>query len=212
MGESHAESMTMDRRIIGLTGGIATGKSTVSDYLASRYGLPVLDADMYARQAVENGSETLDAIAHRYGSAILLPNGTLDRKQLGNIIFQDAAEKQWLEAQIHPFVRAQFARATNTFSLSQTLVYSIPLLFEANLTHLVSEVWVVYCQPEQQKQRLMQRNQLSAADAKVRIDSQMSLEQKCEKADYVIDNTTDKKSLFTKIDQIICDTAIRTAI
>ena len=190
-----------NRRIIGLTGGIATGKSTASNYLASQYGLPILDADVYARQAVEKGSEILDAIAHRYGAAILLPDGALNRKQLGSIIFQDAAEKQWIEAQIHPFVRAQFANATEMFPSAQTLVYSIPLLFEANLTHLVTEIWVIYCHPAQQKQRLMQRNQLSETAASARINSQMDLKQKCEQADYIIDNTTTTRNLFIQIDR-----------
>ncbi|EDX86292.1 dephospho-CoA kinase [Synechococcus sp. PCC 7335] len=195
----------MKRRIIGLTGGIATGKSTVSSYLSSQYGLPVLDADIYARKAVEKGGRILDAIAHRYGQKMLLPDGSLDRKQLGSIIFQNAAEKQWVEAQIHPFVRAQFAKVAKTYSPDQVLVYSIPLLFEANLTHLVTEVWVVYCQPAQQKQRLTQRNQLLETEAVARINSQMDLRQKCERADYVLDNSTTKESLFARIDRIMGD-------
>ena len=165
------------RRIIGLTGGIATGKSTVSDYLATEYGLPVLDADVYARQAVEKGSEILSAIAHRYGSSILLPNGTLNRSSLGKIIFNDPAEKTWLEQQIHPFVRAQFSKETEAFPPTQTLVYAIPLLFESNLTHLVTEIWVVFCTPQQQKQRLIARNQLSETDAQSRINSQMDIQE-----------------------------------
>ena len=192
-----------NRRIIGLTGGIATGKSTVSNYLAAHYGLPVLDADVYARKAVEKGSAILRAIVDRHGLGILLPDGSLDRKQLGSIIFQNATEKQWVEAQIHPFVRAEFVKATKTFPLSQTLVYSIPLLFEANLTHLVTEIWVVYCQPAQQIQRLIQRNQLSEMAASARINSQMALEQKCEQADYVLDNTTNKKNLFAQINRMM---------
>ncbi len=192
-----------DRRIIGLTGGIATGKSTASEYLASRHGLPVLDADVYARQAVEKGSEILDAIARRYSSDILLPSGQLDRQKLGDIIFQDQGEKDWLEQQIHPFVRAQFAKTTAASPLNQTLVYSIPLLFEANLTHLVTEIWVVYCKPEQQKQRLMSRSHLSEDAAVARINSQLDLEQKCRKADYVIDNVSTPGKMFAKIDGLI---------
>nr|WP_228024861.1 dephospho-CoA kinase [cf. Phormidesmis sp. LEGE 11477] len=186
-----------------MTGGIATGKSTVSTYLASEYDLPILDADIYARQAVEKGSEILAAIAHRYGLDILLSDGSLDRKQLGSIIFQDDAEKRWLEAAIHPFVRSQFTKATKTFSPTQTLVYSIPLLFEADLTHLVTETWVVYCHLDQQMQRLMQRNQLSAAAATARIKAQMDLEQKCERADYVLNNTATRATLFAQVDQIM---------
>jgi len=157
-GPARKRRPTRKRRIIGLTGGIATGKSTVSDYLETRHGLPVLDADVYARQAVEKGGEILSAIAHRYGAQILLPDGDLDRRALGNIIFNNSAEKKWIEQQIHPFVRAQFDTVTETFLPEQTLVYSVPLLFEANLTHLVTEIWVVFCHKNQQEQRLMDRN------------------------------------------------------
>ena len=191
------------QRIIGLTGGIATGKSTASDYLASRHQLPVLDADIYARQAVEKGSEILSAIGDRYGSAILLPNGQLDRQRLGSIIFENDHEKRWIEQQIHPFVRAQFTKAAAAFPQTQTLIYSIPLLFEANLTHLVTEIWVVYCQLDQQKQRLMDRSQLSETAALARINSQMDLEQKCKKADHIIDNATTQANMFIQIDSLV---------
>lgn len=209
MGETMAESLDpaakapLKRRIIGLTGGIATGKSTVSDYLARQYGLPVLDADVYAREAVAKGSEILRRVCDRYSTSILLPDGNLNRLQLGQIIFNDPAEKIWLEQQIHPFVRAQFATVSATFPLSQTLVYSIPLLFEAKLTHLVTEIWVVTCNPSQQKARLMARNQLSETDAQARIDAQMSLEDKCKRADYVLDNSHSQAQLWAAVDQLI---------
>lgn len=193
------KSQTPERRIIGLTGGIATGKSTVSKYLETQHHLPVLDADVYARQAVEKGGEILDAIAHRYGSKILQSDGTLDRPTLGGIIFSDLTEKKWLEQQIHPFVRAQFSKTTDTFPKKQTLVYSIPLLFEANLTSLATDIWVVYCTPAQQKARLIARNHLSERDAQSRIDAQMSLSEKCKKADCVLDNSTTKEELFRQI-------------
>jgi dephospho-CoA kinase len=99
----------MGQRIIGLTGGIATGKSTVSDYLAQHHGLPVLDADLYAREAVAPGQAILKAIAQRHGPTLLHGDGTLNRPALGKIIFTDPAEKHWLEQQIHPFVRRRFA-------------------------------------------------------------------------------------------------------
>jgi len=191
------------RRIIGLTGGIATGKSTASDYLLQRHKLPVLDADVYARQAVAKGSGILDAIAHRYGYKILLADGTLDRAQLGKIIFNNSEEKKWIEQQIHPFVRANFKAATESFSPLQTLVYSIPLLFEVNLTHLVTETWVVTCQSFQQKQRLMNRSGLSASDAQSRIDAQMALEDKCQLANYVLDNSTEIALLYKQIDALV---------
>lgn len=199
---SHKQA-SHSRRIIGLTGGIASGKSTVSNYLADRYGLPVLDADVYAREAVAEGSEILEAIGDRYGPTILSPDGTLNRLNLGKIIFSDNAEKEWLEQQIHPFVRRKFAGVTAAFPATQTLIYAIPLLFEANLTHLVNEIWVVTCTPAQQKERLMARSQLSAADAQARIEAQMSLAQKRKLADQVLDNSATQSSLFSQIDSLL---------
>jgi len=193
----------IQRRIIGLTGGIATGKSTVSAYLLSQHALPVLDADEYSRAAVAKNSDILAAIACRYGSDILLSDETLNRVALGQIIFNDAGEKRWLEQQIHPFVRAKFDEVTASFSVAQTLVYAIPLLFEANLTHLVSEIWVVYCSPTQQKARLMARNQLSAEDAQARIDAQMPLREKCDRADHILDNSSSQTTLFAQVDALL---------
>ncbi|MEL7353092.1 MAG: dephospho-CoA kinase [Cyanobacteria bacterium P01_A01_bin.116] len=201
--EGLLEDGVTQRRIIGLTGGIATGKSTASDYLASRYGLPVLDADVYAREAVAKGSEILARVCDRYGADILLPDGNLNRAKLGQIIFRTPTEKDWLEQQIHPFVRTRFNQVTETFPFSQTLVYAIPLLFEANLMHLVSEIWVVTCHSAQQKHRLMTRNQLSDDDAQSRIDAQMSLAEKCERADKVLDNSAKKEHLYRAIDDLM---------
>jgi dephospho-CoA kinase len=190
----------MGQRIIGLTGGIATGKSTVSEYLQARHGIPVLDADQYARQAVALGSPILAAIARRYGPAILQPDGRLDRARLGEIVFQEAAEKRWLEQQIHPFVRQQFAQAMVALAECPIVVQAIPLLFEANLTNQVTEIWVVACSEAQQQQRLMARNQLTADQAQARIQSQMPLAQKIAQADVVLDNSADLDALFRQVD------------
>ncbi|MEO0456985.1 MAG: dephospho-CoA kinase [Cyanobacteria bacterium P01_A01_bin.114] len=193
----------MVRRIIGLTGGIATGKSTVSECLATVHHLPVLDADIYAREAVEPDSPILTALTERYGENILLPDGHLDRSKLGEIIFNNANEKYWVEQQIHPFVRQRFQTVAETYSPTQTLVYAIPLLFEAKLTSLVSEIWVVTCSPEQQLERLMARNHLTLAQAKARIMSQMPLHEKIIRADVVLDNSGSQAALFSQISLLI---------
>ncbi|HSM82342.1 MAG TPA: dephospho-CoA kinase [Nodosilinea sp.] len=193
----------MGQRTIGLTGGIATGKSTVADYLARQHHLPVLDADVYARQAVEPGSAVLGAIAHRYGSSILQADGTLNRGQLGEIVFNDPAEKRWLEQQIHPVVRQCFATAMAELGEAAIVVQVIPLLFEANLTDQVSEIWVVSCPLDQQRQRLMARNGLSCEQADARIGSQLPLAGKVARADVVIDNDADLPTLFRRVDQAL---------
>lgn len=198
-------SNTSARRLIGLTGGIGTGKSTVSHYLATNYRLPILDADIYAREAVQKGSSILNAIAQRYNSNILLPDGTLNRQKLGQIIFHNLDERRWLEQQIHPYVRDRFVEEIDQLS-HQTVVLVIPLLFEAKMTHLVTEIWVVYCSPQQQLQRLMQRDILTLEQAQARINSQMSLEEKCDRADIILDNSSTQVALLQQVDLALAST------
>ncbi|MBE9183480.1 dephospho-CoA kinase [Microcoleus sp. LEGE 07076] len=195
-------------RAIGLTGGIATGKTATSHYLADICKLPILDADIYAREAVHPGSPILDSIVQRYGATLLLPDGNLNRPELGNIIFCNPAERQWLEQQIHPYVRRRLVEETQTCIAAWnrvspntlTVVLVVPLLFEANMTDLCTEIWVVYCSPEVQLQRLMQRDGLNGDRADARINAQMPLAQKCQQADVVLDNSSTLDSLFLQVD------------
>ncbi|GCL47833.1 dephospho-CoA kinase [Microcystis aeruginosa] len=192
----------MSRRIIGLTGGIACGKSTVSNYLENIYKIPVLDADIYAREAVEKGSAILERIFVRYGRKVKTEDNSLNRQQLGEIIFNNPEEKIWLESQIHPYVRECFKRHLEQLE-APIVVFSIPLLFEAKLTYLVTEIWVVFCGFEQQIERLMTRNNLSREQAIARINNQMPLAEKIALADIVLDNSGDLEALYTQIDRAI---------
>ncbi|MEH1780554.1 MAG: dephospho-CoA kinase [Nostoc sp.] len=189
----------MPKRIIGLTGGIATGKTAVTNYLASVYNLPILDADIYAREAVSLGSPILGAIAQRYGEQILLPDGSLNRQKLGEIIFNRQDERNWIDNLIHPDVRDRFLKAIAQSS-SQILVSVVPLLFEAGMTDLVTEIWVVRCSQEQQLQRLIQRNHLNREQAQARINSQLSIEEKVAHADVVLDNSSTLEVLLKQVD------------
>ncbi|NCS46524.1 MAG: dephospho-CoA kinase [Microcystis aeruginosa BK11-02] len=192
----------MSRRIIGLTGGIASGKSTVSHYLENIYKIPVLDADIYAREAVEKGSAILERIFQRYGRKVKTEDNSLNRQQLGEIIFNNPEEKIWLESQIHPYVRECFKRHLEQLEVP-IVVFSVPLLLEAKLTHLVTEIWVVFCGLEQQIERLMTRNNLSREQAIARINNQMPLAEKIALADIVLDNSGDLEALYTQIDRAI---------
>ncbi|MDJ0650601.1 MAG: dephospho-CoA kinase [Xenococcaceae cyanobacterium MO_188.B19] len=194
--------MNKQRRLIGLTGGIATGKSTVSNYLADKYHIPVLDADVFAKEAVKTGSKILNQIFQRYGDRIKLPDGSLNRSALGDIIFNDSSEKQWLENQIHPYVRDRFTSELKKIT-AETVVLSIPLLFEANLTPLVTEIWVVFCDEAVQLQRLQKRNNLSLEQAQARIKNQIPLTEKIALADVVIDNNADLATLCQQCDRCI---------
>jgi dephospho-CoA kinase len=195
------EERSRPQRVIGITGGVGMGKTTVSNYLANAYHLPVLDADLYAREAVEPGSMVLTEIVERYGSNILLSNGTLDRRRLGDIVFNSPAERLWVEQRIHPFVRDRMETELQRLAQSHpTVVLVIPLLFEARMTDLVTEIWVVQSQANQQKERLMQRDHLNLEQIQIRIDSQMAIEKKVAQADVVIDNSSTLQELHRTID------------
>uniref|UniRef100_B8HTM8 Dephospho-CoA kinase n=1 Tax=Cyanothece sp. (strain PCC 7425 / ATCC 29141) TaxID=395961 RepID=B8HTM8_CYAP4 len=195
------EMAAAGQRIIGLTGGIATGKSTVANYLKTTYGVPLLDADLYARQVVEPGSLVWQAIVQRYGRQIALADGQLDRVRLGEIIFSQPAERLWLEAQIHPQVRDRLQQDSQALSAEPALVMVIPLLFEARMTDLVTEIWVVTCPATQQLERLIARNALTPLQAQARINSQMPLEQKVAAADIVLNNSSTPAALFQQVDR-----------
>ncbi len=191
--------------IIGITGGIATGKSTVADYLARTYGLPVLDADRYARDAID--APMRDRLVQHFGTTILHPDGTLNRAALGEIVFRDPAERAWLEAQIHPYVRDRLQREAAALAPA-AVVMAIPLLFEANMTDLVSEVWVVTCPEAVECARLVARDRLSEAQARARMASQMPLADKTKRADVVLDNGGTLAALYAQIDRIMGDRGI----
>jgi dephospho-CoA kinase len=187
-------------RLIGITGGIGTGKSTVTNYLQTRYNLPIWDADIYARSAVAVGSPILQIISQRYGTDILQPDGALDRHRLGEIIFSDVHERQWLEAQIHPYVRTCFETEISHLAPDATAVLAIPLLFEAKMTDLVTEIWVVSCDRATQLNRIIARDRSSETEAQMRIDSQMPLTDKIALSDINLDNSTNITDLERQID------------
>ncbi len=193
----------MGQRIIGLTGGIATGKSTVSRYLMATYDLPVLDADDFARAAVAVNSPILQAIVQRYGPTVLHSDGSLNRPALGQIIFHNATEKAWVESQIHPFVRDRFITEMQRLAAVSIVIQAIPLLFEANLTAQVTEIWVVACTPEHQLARLMTRDALTEAEAMARIQSQLPLADKVQRADFVLWNDDSLEHLYAQVDQAL---------
>jgi dephospho-CoA kinase len=205
---SHGNQAEPTQRIIGLTGGIGMGKTTISDYLATVHQLPVLDADIYSREAVEPNSLILERIAERYGSGVLLPDGNLDRKRLGDIVFSSPAERLWLEQQIHPYVRDRIETALKTapfrdWQQQPIIVIVIPLLFEARMTDLVTETWVVQCPTEKQLVWLIERDRLSPEQAQTRINSQMAIQKKTIYADIVLDNSSTMEDLYQQVDRAL---------
>ncbi|MBD1937878.1 dephospho-CoA kinase [Microcoleus sp. FACHB-68] len=202
------QNSALIRRIIGLTGSISTGKTTVSNYLANTHKLPVFDADIYAREAVNLDSPILRQISERYSDDILLSDGNLDRKKLGQIIFNNPDERRWLELQIHPYVRERLINSSKSYicqgeNSKSPIILVVPLLFESNMTDLVTEIWVVSCAPAHQLERLMQRDHLTLEQAQARINSQMPIEEKCARADVVLDNSSTLENLLQQVDSAL---------
>lgn len=188
-------------RLIGITGGISMGKTTVANYLATTHHFPIVDADLIARAAVAVGSPILARIVDRYGTQVIQADGTLQRSRLGDIIFANPVERTWLEHQIHPYVRHVFEAERDRATVPT--VFVIPLLFEAQMTDLVTEIWVVSCSESQQLQRLMQREKLSLEQAQARIRSQMPIQEKRDRATVVLDNSSSLEALLKQIDQAV---------
>lgn len=175
--------------IIGLTGSIASGKSTVAKMITA-LGLPIVDADIVARDVVEPGAETLTLIVEEFGQDILLEDGTLNRVKLGDIIFQEPSKRKILNDIMHPAIRQEMLRQRDAYieAGNKHVVMDIPLLFESKLQHYVERIIVVSVSEEVQLRRLMKRNNLSKEDALARMHSQLPMSVKEKGADAVIYN------------------------
>ena len=178
-------------KIIGLTGGIASGKSTVSEHLHTAHGVPILDADAAAYRLAEPHGPMWAAFVERYGrTRALFPDGRLNRAAIGEIVFRDAAERGWMDNMAHPLIRAELLKRLAGYREDGTKIVTldVPLLYEVGWENLVDEVWVVYVDETVQLRRLMARNGLSEDLARERMGAQMPLSEKKRRADVVIDN------------------------
>ena len=200
-------------RVFGITGGIATGKSTVSRMI-TELGFTVIDADEIAHQVMEPCQEAYKKVVAHFGEGILLENQEIDRKKLGSIVFHDEGKRQLLNSLVHPSVRKEMARQQKEAEDrgERAVFLDIPLLYENGLERFVEKVIVVYTDEKTQLERLMKRNQLREEDALARIHSQMPIEEKKKRADEVIDNRGSREEtrrqvikILQKYDLIIID-------
>jgi dephospho-CoA kinase len=189
-------------RVLGLTGGIGSGKSMVAQMFA-RLGAVVIDADRLAREVVEPGQPALQEIAATFGPDVLLPDGHLDRPRLGGIIFADPAERAKLDAITHPRIRARMEEEIKARrSGPGVLIVDIPLLYENDRTHSLERVIVVWIDPQTQLERIRRRDGLSADAAAQRIAAQMPLDAKRARADHVIDNSGSPEDTERQVEAI----------
>ncbi len=177
-------------KIVGLTGGIATGKSTVADMLRKR-GIPVIDADMIAREVVRPGTKAWQRIKQTFGNEVMLESGEIDRVALAKKVFHDVKARAKLNRITHPRIYVGILKELTRHLLQgdRVVVLDVPLLFETPTQWLVHTSVVVYTDPQTQIKRLMDRNGLCPEEARLRINAQMPLEKKRARADYVLDNS-----------------------
>lgn len=177
-------------QVIGLTGGIACGKSTVTDMLRKAGAAIVIDADELVHNLYKTGNRGWIAITHWWGMRMVNDDGNINRKKLAEIVFADEEEKKILESKIHPLVEEEFINRLGKLTLNgvSTVVYDMPLLFEADADKHMSSILCVRTSAETQIQRLMKRNGFDRKEAQRRIDAQMSLEEKVKRSHYVISN------------------------
>ena len=186
-------------RVIGLTGGIGSGKSLAAEYFAD-LGALVIDADQLARAAVERGSKGFDEVVTMFGDSIL-KNGEIDRRALGELVFNDPTKKAALEAIIHPWVRSEFEAAVASLAGNQTLVYEIPLLFETGGANRFDTVITVEAPMDKRIERLRERG-LHLSEIEARVAAQASREERLSIADFVIENSGSKDGLLRQVENI----------
>lgn len=190
--------------VIGLTGSIATGKSTVASMFMD-LGIPVIDADRIAREVVEPGEEAYKKVVETFGEEILLEDRSLNRPKLGRIVFSDEEKRNQLNSIVHPAIRKRMLEKRDAYLKNgeDCVVLDIPLLFESKLEHFVDKIIVVYVDEDVQLKRLLERNQLTKEEALQRIRSQMPVKDKIELADAVIDNNGTIEHSFKQLKEIL---------
>ncbi|PWM65228.1 MAG: dephospho-CoA kinase [Eubacteriales Family XIII. Incertae Sedis bacterium] len=191
--------------IIGLTGGIGSGKSTVSEYLSKNMGLTIIDADQIARDVTRPGQETLLKLREAFGSEIINDDGTLDRRKLAGIAFQSDEKKKLLEKITHSAIREEIncRLRTSAAKHENAVVLDVPLLMESGIDGLCDTVWVVTTAKDVRIERISARDGITKEEINARINAQISDRERFARADEIIDNSGDKEALYREIERLI---------
>ena len=189
-------------KIIGITGGIASGKSTVTEFLRQK-GFQVVDADAVVHQLQKPGGRLYQVLVEHFGEKILLENGELNRSLLASLIFSNPEEQEWSKRTQGEIIREELAALRNQFAQTEALFFmDIPLLFEQNYASWFDETWLVYVNRDVQLERLMKRDQISKEAAESRLNSQWPLERKISLASHSLDNNGNQEQLIAQVVQL----------
>ena len=190
-------------KIIGITGGIASGKSTVTEFLRQK-GFQVVDADAVVHQLQKSGGRLFQVLVEHFGEKVLLENGELNRPLLASLIFSNPEEQEWSKRTQGEIIREELAALRNQFAQTEALFFmDIPLLFEQNYASWFDETWLVYVNRDVQLERLMKRDQLSKEAAESRLNSQWPLERKISLASHSLDNNGNQEQLIAQVVQLL---------
>ena len=190
-------------KIIGITGGIASGKSTVTNFLRQK-GFEVVDADAVVHQLQKPGGQLYQVLVEHFGEKILLENGELNRPLLASLIFSNPEEQEWSKRTQGEIIREELAALRNQFAQTEALFFmDIPLLFEQNYASWFDETWLIYVNREIQLERLMKRDQISKEAAESRLNSQWPLERKISLASHSLDNNGNQEQLIAQVVQLL---------
>ena len=190
-------------KIIGITGGIASGKSTVTEFLRQK-GFQVVDADAVVHQLQKPGGRLYQVLVEHFGEKILLENGELNRPLLASLIFSNPEEQEWSKRIQGEIIREELAALRNQFAKTEALFFmDIPLLFEQNYASWFDETWLVYVNRDVQMERLMKRDQISKEAAESRLNSQWPLERKISLSSHSLDNNGNQEQLIAQVVQLL---------
>ncbi len=195
-----------NQRRIGLTGGIASGKSTIANYIRKYKDIPILDADHYSKEIIKPKSDSYKKVLAYFGPQIIdeySSGNEINRELLKKIIFENSLHRTWIQNLLHPLIKEKMIEQCNQFENNKILLLVIPLLFEAKFTDLCTEIWLVKCPREIQRERLMKRNNISENEAEKIINLQLNFEDKSKFSDVVLDNSDDQQLWINTIQKLI---------
>ena len=195
-----------NQRRIGLTGGIASGKSTIANYIATKKGIKTLNADDYSKKLLLFNNQSYKKMINHFGNELEDKSSKekkINTKLLRKIIFDDSKAKKWIENLLHPLIKENMIKDCIKLKKEKTLLLEIPLLYEAGFESLCTEIWLIKCPKKIQKERLMLRDNINNQDAEKIINIQKNLIDKEKKSDFIIENSVEKKFMFKIIDRLI---------
>ena len=201
------QKLKNNQRRIGLTGGIASGKSTITNYIRDHKKIPIIDADNLSKELIKPNTYGYKKILAYFGNQIIDNKNnskkSINRKLLKNIIFNNAKSKEWIEKLLHPLIKEKMIEECIQYKNNQTILLVIPLLFEAKFEDICTEIWLVKCRKELQKERLIKRDKISEKEAYEIINLQLSFEEKRKLSDVILDNSEDKNKWINTIGELI---------